>query len=98
MTSPRDKRLREYSNPSASPWRGQSTRENIDKWASRAERESDGARHRASTQKEPSLPPTGTMEVHSTHRRGDMAGDPYPATRKIRNHAGSDFMASVKRH
>ena len=31
-------------------------------------------------------------------RVSDMAGDPYPATRKIRNHAGSDFMASVKRH
>jgi hypothetical protein len=97
MTSPRDKRLREYSNPSASPWRGASIRENIDKWASRAERESDGAKHRASTQKEPTLPATGTMSVHSTHRAGHMQGDPYDVARKVRNHAGSDFFAKVRR-
>jgi hypothetical protein len=65
--------------------------------AARTTRETDGHKHRGLSG-EVRLPPTGTMEVHSTHRRGDMAGDPYPATRKIRNHAGSDFMASVKRH
>jgi hypothetical protein len=97
MASPRDTRLREYSNPSASPWKGASTKENIDRWASRAERESDGHKHRASTQKEPSLPATGEMSVHSTHRQGHMAGDPYDAARKVRNHAGSDFMKDVRR-
>jgi hypothetical protein len=95
--SPRDGRLAEYAQPSHSPWRGASTRENIDKWASRAERESDSHKHRASTQKEPSLPPTGTMEAHSTHRAGHMQGDPYDAARKVRNHEGSDYLKDVRR-
>jgi hypothetical protein len=94
--SPRDVRLAQYANPSHSEWRGASTKENIDRMASRASKESPLAPRAKSG--EVSLPPTGAMDVHSTHRRGDMAGDPYPATRKIRNHAGSDFMASVKRH
>jgi hypothetical protein len=95
--SPRDVRLAEYANPSHSEWRGASTKENIDHWASRAERESDGHKHRASTQKEPTLPDTGEMSVHSTHRAGHMRGDPYDAARKVRNHQGSDFLKDVRR-
>jgi hypothetical protein len=96
MTSPRDKRLRDYANPNASEWRGQSTVKNIDRWAKRAEKESDGDKHRAKSGPV-ELPPTGEMSVHSTHRTGHMVGDPYDAARKVRNHEGSDFMASVKR-
>jgi hypothetical protein len=89
--------LKEYANPSHSEWRGQSTRENIDRWAARAEKNSDGADHRASTQSIPTLPDTDKMEVHSTHRAGHMQGDPYDAARKVRNHEGSDFMRDVRR-
>jgi hypothetical protein len=95
--SPRDIRLSEYANPSHSEWRGASTRENIDRWARRAEKESDGADHRASTQKEPTLPPTGEMSVHSTNRTAHMVGDPYDVARSVKNHEGSDYMAKVKR-
>jgi hypothetical protein len=95
--SPRDVRLSEYANPSHSPWRGQSTKENIDHWASRAERESDGADHRASTAKEPKLPNTGDMQVHSTHRAAGHSGDFYEAARRVKNHVGSDFMPGVPR-
>jgi hypothetical protein len=97
VKSPRDIRLAEYANPSHSEWRGASTKENIDRWAGRAEKESDGHKHRASTQKEPTLPPTGEMSVHSTHRTAHMAGDPYDAARKVRNHAGSDYLKDVRR-
>jgi hypothetical protein len=48
-----------YDDPSASPWRGQSTKENIGRWSERAHKESDGARHRAQSG-EIELP-TGSM-------------------------------------
>jgi hypothetical protein len=96
MASPRDTRLREYANPSHSPWRGQSTRENIDRWASRAEKESDGHKHRAESG-EVHLPSTDEMQVHSTHRAGHMAGDPYDAARGVKNHAGSNYMRFTRR-
>jgi hypothetical protein len=96
--SPRDVRLAEYANPSHSEWRGASTRENIDRWAARAEKESDGHRHRASTQSEPTLPNTGeTMNIHSTNRTAHMVGDPYAVARGTKNHIGSDFMKDVRR-
>ena len=85
-TSPRDVRLTEYANPSHSEWREQSTQENIDRWADRAAKESDGHKHRASTQKEPTLPPTGEMQVHSTHQPAGHSGDFYDVARKTRNH------------
>jgi hypothetical protein len=89
--------LSQYANPSHSEWRGQSTKENIDRWASRAEKNSDGDKHRASTQKEPTLPDTGTMSVHDTNRTGHMQGDPYAVARGTRNHEGSEFLKSVRR-
>jgi hypothetical protein len=95
--NPRDERLRNYANPSHSEWRGSSTRENIDRWASRAKTNSDGADHRASTAKEPTLPDTGAMQVHSTNRTAHMVGDPYAVARGTRNHIGSDYMKSVRR-
>jgi hypothetical protein len=98
MASPRDTRLKEYANPSHSEWRGQSTRENIDRWAARNARESDGADHRASTAKEPALPSTGEMKVHSTHQVAGQDGDSfYRAARAVKNHIGSDYMKSVRR-
>jgi len=42
--SNRIERLREYANPLASPWRGQSTDENNARWSKRAEENSDQSR------------------------------------------------------
>jgi hypothetical protein len=92
------KRISEYANPSHSEWRGQSTRENIDRWSKRAEKESDGARHRASTAKEPTLPDTGKMEVHSTHQEAGHTGDFYHAAKRDLNHdIRAPYMPGVRR-
>jgi hypothetical protein len=92
----RMKRLQEYADPSHSKWRGQSTAENISRWSERAHQESDGARHRASTRKEPELPSTGPVNVHSTHVR---AGDPRGTAKADKNHVDklTEYMRGVKR-
>jgi hypothetical protein len=78
------KRIREYSQPNHSEWRGQSTRENIDRWSKRAEKESDGDKHRAKGG-EVELPSTGEMRVHSTRQEAGHTGDFYEAAKRDLN-------------
>jgi hypothetical protein len=92
------KRISEYANPSHSEWRGQSTQENIDRWSKRAEKESDGARHRASTAKEPTLPPTGEVRTHSTHQRAGTSEDFYERAKADLNGGKlASYMPGVRR-
>jgi hypothetical protein len=96
----RQKRIEEYANPSSKVWwDGRSNREAISRWSERAHQESDGARHRASKRKEPELPSTGEMNVHSTHRAGHMQGDPYARARGDLNHNNklSGYLKGVRR-
>jgi hypothetical protein len=94
----RKERLERYANPSdPRNWDGRSCyKENIDRWSERAHQESDGARHRASTRKEPELPSTGEMNVHSTHVR---PGDQRKEAKADRNHVDklTEYMRGVKR-
>jgi hypothetical protein len=91
----RMKRLQEYADPSHSKWRGQSTRENIDRWSERAHQKSDGAWHRAkggSTE----LPTTGPVRLHETHVR---AGDPRAEAKADKNHVDklTEYMRGIRR-
>jgi hypothetical protein len=91
------KRLEDYSRPASDVWwDGRSNEKAIERWSERAHQESDGARHRASTRKEPELPSTGEMNVHSTHGR---AGDQRAAAKSDKNHVDklSMYMRGIKR-
>jgi hypothetical protein len=91
----RMKRLQEYADPSHSEWRGQSTKENIDRMAARATRETTGHKTRAKSG-DVKLPSTGEMNVHSTHVR---AGDARAEAKADRNHVNklTEYFPSLRR-
>jgi hypothetical protein len=91
------KRIKEYANPSHSEWRGQSTAENIDRWSKRAEKESDGARHRAKGG-DVELPSTGEMHVHSTRQEAGHTGDFYEnAKRDLNRDVNNPYAKGIRR-
>jgi hypothetical protein len=80
------KKIKAYSRPADKEWwDGRSNKEAISRWQERTSENSDGARHRASTAKEPTLPDTGKMEVHSTHQPAGSRSDPYEAAKRDLN-------------
>jgi hypothetical protein len=96
----RQERITRAANPSdPRNWDGRSNKEAIARWSERAHQDSDGARHRASTRKEPELPSTGEMNVHSTHRAGHMQGDPYAMARGDLNHDNklTEYLKGIRR-
>jgi hypothetical protein len=65
----RQERIKQYSQPASKVWwDGRSNKEAIDRFAERAHRESDSARHRALSG-EIRLPPTDNMNLHDTAAR-----------------------------
>ena len=95
----REERIKRAANPSdPRNWDGRSNKEAINRWSERAHKESDGARHRASSG-DVKLPSTGEMGVHSTSRAGHMEGDPYERAKADRNHDDklTDYMRGLRR-
>jgi hypothetical protein len=86
---------KEYSNPNSREFNGQSTKQNIAKYAERASELSDGHRHRAKS---------GEMELPDTNRgagilEGTRSGDQHAKALRNLNHSGkdTDYMPRVRR-
>jgi hypothetical protein len=84
----REDRIREYRNPTSKVWwDGRSNKEAIDRFAERAHKESDGARHRALSG-EVRLPETGNLGLHNTDAR--PTGDGNDARKRAKSDMNHD--------
>jgi hypothetical protein len=95
----RQSRIESYGRPASKEWwDGRSNKPAIDRWSERAAKNSDGAKHRASSG-DVKLPSTGGMDVHSTHQSAGQRSDPYDRARADKNHDDklSDYLKGVRR-